>query len=459
MRVEAVVRAVRLGAFTSVLVAPFLFGAVERSIWIPLCQLWIALGIISFSLTLADPTRGTPSGRSAFVALLPVHLLFLIQLCPLPGFILRFISPGSYAAYFLPDLHDGKWRPITVSMGATLEAWIYVAGLQSIFSIMQGFSAQARRQATHLLLLLSLVVAIEGLWQSRSEHPDWTYGLIPVAAPLGLQNAGFGLYLNRNHFATMSAIGAALAAGLGMSAFKRRKGGHPLLHDQNELAWIISMGGTTGLLLLATASSGSRSGLLAAIFGIGVAITGRIERRSVLISIGGVVALALGVILSGAAAVERFLQASTISIRVPAWLDIITITRFFPAFGAGIGTFAAAYWPYQMNARYEFWQHAHNEYIEWIVEGGVVGLAVAFVALREFRARYQIEELQLEPLKSVLAAFAFQAFFDFPARIPANAAFVVSLVALTLVPRRKSGESRLRLEDGHSEDETRACKE
>lgn len=430
MRVDAAVSAIRLGAFASVLVAPFLFGAVERSIWIPLCELWIALGIISFRLTSADPSRRRSSGDPAFLALLPVHILFLIQLCPLPVFVLRFISPGSYAAYVLPDLHDGKWHPISVSIGATLEAWIYVAGLEGLFFCLSGASRDGRRRMLCAIAVASLALGAEGLWQSRSAHPDWLYARVPIFAPVGLQNSTFGPYFNRNHFATITALGAALCAGLAATRVQLERG-RSLLQDQTSLAWVVSWAGASGFLLLTTAASGSRSGLLAALFGVSVVLVRKFERRHLLASLTIILGLSVALLLTGAFAIERLANSTIVASRVPAWLDIVTVLRFFPAFGSGIGAFSAAYWPYQMNVRYEVWLHAHNDYLEWIIEGGLLGLIVLFVVVRRLRRSVLIEAAGREPLLAAVSAFAVQAFFDFPARIPANAAFFVCLLALT----------------------------
>ena len=76
------------------------------------------------------------------------------------------------------------------------------------------------------------------------------------------------------------------------------------------------------------------------------------------------------------------LTSSSYGERTQIWRDAIRAWPSVPTWGTGLGSFAAAAAPYFGHATGVKYTHAENEYIEWLVEGGVVGLGlgIAFVA-------------------------------------------------------------------------------
>lgn len=413
---------------------PFLAGGVYRSVWVPLCQLWLGLGLAT-ALVRSRSGRNGPdeTGLSVSRALLPLHALFALQLIPLPGAFLRLLSPGSFAVHFLPDPGAWAFRPLSVSPAATIEAWLYVAGLQGLFLGLQGIPARQRQTALHLLLGMAVILAAEGLWQSRSPHPYHFYGVIPVEVEMGFQTSIFGPYFNRNHFATITSMGAGLAAGLAASIVVEGRGLIRLLRQPAALARVVVLCGAAGFLALTSAASGSRSGALAALVALAL-LSYRTFGKRVLFAtvvIAGVV-----VALSGSAVFYRLMQVDVLASRWAPWVDMTSLFRFFPVFGSGIGTFGSAYWPYQRNVTYEYWPHAHNDYLQWLIEAGLLGIAVLSVVLRRFYGAVRFTAWGGEACLGAAAAFATQAFFDLPVRIPASVAVLVCVFALVATRRR-----------------------
>lgn len=418
-------------AFASAALTPFWFGTVERAQWIPLWELWLGLGLLS---GLLDPLARRParSGSAAISrALLPVHALFALQLLPLPASALRMVSPASFAAHFLPDPGDGRWRPISVSPGATAEAWLYVAGLQGLFIAIQGLAPQKRRAGVQVLIVAMGLLAAEGLWQSRSAHPFWLYGTIPVRLPSGFETALFGPYLNRNHFATVMAIGCGACAGLASTLIHEGGGFVRLLSRTSQLSLVVAFAGASVAFLVTAVASGSRSGALAC----AVVLTWfalRTIRRPVLV---GLLFLGFGALaFSGAAAMERLQGLDIVTSRLAPWKDMTNLLRFFPLFGSGFGTFAATYWPYQRNVTYEFWQYAHNDYLQAATEGGILGLVTMAAVAGRLRRSLRPSSGLGDVLRGGLWAFAIQAALDFPSHVPANAAVMVCLAAACTAP-------------------------
>ena len=438
-RSEGPLRALAWLGFASACATPFVSGAVYRSVWIPLAQFWLGLGLIAaFLRSRGGVDQDRNLGSAVSRALLPVHALFALQLIPLPAAFLRLVGPGSHAAHFLPDPADGRFRPLSVSPDATVEAWLYFAGLQGLFFALRGFPTERRRGLLHALLVVILLLASEGLWQSRSAQPYRLYGLIEVPVPSGFETAVFGPYLNRNHFATPVAMGAGLAAGLAASLVLQNGGLIHLLSLPSVLSRVILLAGAAGFLAVTCAASGSRSGALAALAAIGFAGARTFGKRVLLATLGlGAITIAL----TGSATFERLMRLDIVSSRWAPWVDMTTLFRFFPLFGSGIGTFAAAYWPYQRNVSYEFWQYAHNDYLQWLIEGGVAGILVLVLVLRAIKQAVVVDAQVREACHAAALAFGAQALLDFPSHVPASAAILVTVFALATPGRPVSQQA------------------
>ncbi len=433
MRLDRIRRTIAGCALTSAGLTPFLFGTVQRSEWIPLFALWLGLGLVSARLERPGNDGLCGAGVAVSRALLPLHAFFMLQLVPLPAQLLRLISPGSFAAHFLPDPGDGRFRPISVSQGATVEAWLYVAGLQGLFLAVQGMPEPRRKSFVHALLAVLAVLAGEGLWQSRSAHPYWLYGIVPVVLPSGFETGTFGPYLNRNHFATLMAVGCGLSAGLASTLVRERGSLGALLSRPDRLARAVLLSGIALFFVVVSVASGSRSGALAAIVVVAWFSARAIGKAPVIAGMSvGLAALAL----SGAAATDRLQRLDLFESRLKPWMDMTTLFRFFPAFGSGFGTFAVTYWPYQRNASYEFWQHAHNDYLQAAIEGGALGILAIGLALQGLRKFIKADPALRDPLLGACGAFALQAGLDLPSHVPANAAVLVCVLALSTIDNR-----------------------
>jgi O-antigen ligase len=95
-----------------------------------------------------------------------------------------------------------------------------------------------------------------------------------------------------------------------------------------------------------------------------------------------VVGLALALEVGLAPVLERFSVEG--SLKDARW-DIFAsstaaIGQFFP-FGSGIGTFPEVYRRFQPDEIAQFVNHAHNDYIEYLFEGGLIAAAVILLLL------------------------------------------------------------------------------
>jgi O-antigen ligase len=128
--------------------------------------------------------------------------------------------------------------------------------------------------------------------------------------------------------------------------------------------------------------------------------------------------------------------------RLTIWRDTLRIVRAFPVFGTGVGTFADAMFVYQQTARQVLFNHAHNEYLQVLTEGGAVMLAIVFAGLifliRAARLRLAGDEGAHRFIRigacAALVAVAVQSVWETGLRAPANLLLAAILAALAVRP-------------------------
>ena len=424
-------------ALLSLLLAPFAFGAVSSTVWAPLAWLWIALGCFSLVKARHSATGTASSALSSLTpALIAVHALIAIQLIPLPPSVLRVLSPGSYAVRYIPPMAPETWAPLTASPTGTGQAWLFFAGLHGLAIVLFQSSVAVRSSRMNRMFAgmaaVGAILAVAGLVQAASAHPYWLYGVFKVPGAGAHERGIFGPYYNRDHYSNIIAIAASVAAGL-LARRIPRDGPRPALRMINSPDFPGTLALFAGLVLMLTASaaSGSRGGLAAISVGVLVGLSSPFLARPRL-ALGS--ALLLIVVLFGTgvpSAIERMTDVDFETSRLVVWRDTFRLLEFFPVFGCGIGAFAPAYWPYQRVVRFEYWPHAHNEYLQWVLEAGLIGILMTLYAIRAaWRAAPRVvRTLEVRPALAGLSAAMVHAVVECSLRIPANATWAAMLLA------------------------------
>ncbi len=129
------------------------------------------------------------------------------------------------------------------------------------------------------------------------------------------------------------------------------------------------------------------------------------------------------------------------SYRLGVWRDALRATASSPLIGFGLGTFAEALPPFKRSAGELDIEHAENDYIEVLAEGGLLGFLLVSGGIVTFGAsvtrglRSQGDRL----LRGIgvgalagLVALAVHSAGDFNLRIPSNAFLAACLATLAL---------------------------
>lgn len=294
------------------------------------------------------------------------------------------------------------------------------------------------RKATFAIIIFGGLLSFGAILQKLAS-PDAIYGIreTPQAIP-------FGPYVNQHHFASLMVLlsGVAVAHIFGDGVSKQAK----LLIALSALIM--------GISVPMTSSRGGVISYAAMIFMVVLFTFARKGSRSVrrlVPAIGGL--LAIGIIgvgsilfLGGSDSLLRGIgmqsTADVSSGRLHFWSVGFEIFKANPIFGAGLDAFAVAYTRFDTwNGRFRV-EQAHNDYLQALADGGVIGFAcvVGFVFLFVRKAYSRIATAEAFQRVTATGAFAgctgvlLHSFFDFPLRTSGNAFFFLLVASLAVVP-------------------------
>lgn len=262
-----------------------------------------------------------------------------------------------------------------------------------------------------------------------------------------------GTFANRNHFAGYLEICIGAAVGLIVASPMRRVA---LRGWRERLRYWLSLAQDSrlfarvavGVFFIALILSQSRMGNVAAVGGLcaaGLALL--LARRR-----GGVLA---GMLLIGSVLLidiwlfgrwfgidqlaERYAAVTTdATTRLDLFDDVRRMVPDYGWIGSGLGTFMLAYPAYRSPAIQGFVDHAHNDYAQFLIETGVIGIVLlAALVLCTVARAILILRRRHDPLTQGVAAAALTAMSalaihsaaDFNLQIPANAATLIALMA------------------------------
>jgi O-antigen ligase len=426
--------------------APLALGAVHEPVFVPLLGLGGAAGLAAWARARRAEARGRelpplPGAR----LLLALHALVLLQLVPLPPRLLRLVSPGSFAFHEQVALVPLRsWLPVSVNPADTARGLAFLAGMSllylAVFRELAPDEAWRRRLAA-MVVGVGLLLILVGLVQAASLHPTTIYGVWKPVWDWGV----FGPYVSKNHFAGYLVMAIPLAFAFAAEAFQK-------LRDDWEgrrVGWV-ALGGRAGnalvrhtavalALVIGLLAARSRGGFTAFLLSAAAlpAVLPRRRQAAVLVLAVGVAAFAW--VETGWSARSFDLAHARLG-RLDLWADALRMFPHFPALGAGFNAFGTSYLRYQTVATTEWYGEAHNEYLQALLDMGLVGAgltaALLVVLFRRAGAFARRSILRCGLFASLLALAAHNV-VEFNWQIPANAATFVALAALAVAPPRR----------------------
>lgn len=386
--------------------------------------------------------------RLAWLALAAMSLILLVpllQLLPLPEAIWRLPAARQLLAQDLQtagvDALHYRW---TLTPSATLHALLSLLPAVAAFMGALALERRSQRQLLGLLVVLGMISLLLGILQVVG-GPGSALILFPQWNP-----AMSGVFANPNHQGLMLVVTMLLGTGLAADAARRRREDHA--PRWAPWPWI----GIVVLTILVIPSTGSRAGLLLAVLGMAAVLPAlgvirlrqRHSRRPNLLGLLTI----LGVVVVGVAATYGWTQADAMGDLRPKLLRATWALGWQHApLGSGMGSFVQVFAqeaPTTLLQR-EYINHAHNEYVQWWLEGGLMALltlvtSLVVLALATLRLRFAGQGARMLAMPALIAVVAFllHSWVDYPLRTPALmlvAALLAGIVVSTAARTRRSG--------------------
>jgi putative inorganic carbon (HCO3(-)) transporter len=387
-------------------------------------------------------------------ALLGAWLAYLaLQWTPLPAGVVRALSPQAAAVHALAAPYaasstTGAWITLSIDPNASFVFWLKSCAYTVAF-----FLALALGGTRPRARLIALVLVLSGLAQAvygGLMHLSGT-NLEIFGAQIPHSSQASGGFVNRNHLAGFLEITLALGIGLMVGGLREtgQRNWRQFWRDIVEL--LLSAKAPLRLFLvamvIALVMTRSRMGNTAFFSSLliagGVALAlSRHATRSTVLLIASLIAIDIFIVGSWFG-VEKTMQrieqttSHDVEEREDPTVYALDMARDYPLFGAGAGTFATAFMRYRGPDIRAFFDHAHNDYTQFLVETGALGaaligilplMALVLAVLALSRRRDPLARGFAFAVVMGVSSIAIHSTADFNLQIPANAfAFMVLL--------------------------------
>ncbi len=304
----------------------------------------------------------------AKAAVIGIAVLPLLQLIPLPPGWWQAL-PGQGVRHQMLTLAGlgNSWQPLSVEPVGTAISAVLTIGFAVLIAMLMRLSDRDFRSVLLLAFGLVLLGILIGMVQVVTD------GQFPNPHNIVMGPTLQGLYANKNHMAAILAVTILLAGFIIV----------PRFFVSHRRLWVSL--GYIAFVLVCIISTNSRAGL--ALGGVAALIvlhdqTRKIDWRYKLAGLG-MLALLAGLILSTAAfelVSGRFEDVdSDLRWRIATWSWPLA-ERYWIS-GSGAGSFATLFAANEQLAwvKPTFVNHAHNEYLQLVIEFGMAGIAVLVV--------------------------------------------------------------------------------
>ncbi len=433
-----------------------IFAPLFRSGQPPLAILVLELLALALIL-LALWQPGTALTRRESLRLIALLCLPLFYLVPLPEFLAQLL-PGRqpyWEAFALLGIPEGQWFSLSLYPRETASAFLLLLVPVGVFLAVRRLEYRQVLRLIYLLLGIACFQALLGLLQYMAARG----GSSPQFLGLSIQGlpSASGTYTNRNHLAGLLNLVFPLALALAIFNIGHRERNRQK-NWRDQVVFFASLRGHLAffygmialLLLLGIIFTRSRAGIALSMMGILLStllFARRIGGDNVYGTVGTVIALTIGSALTiglipvldrfsvgGAAQDARWAVFS-------ATLD--GIGTFMPL-GSGPGNYPDLFPRFQpLSLGHWFINHAHNDYLEWLFETGILGgLLIALFLWAYFRRWGQVWTTKawsrfrfLQIASGIgLLLMLLHSLVDFNLHIPANIVFFAFLAGVFFSP-------------------------
>ena len=297
----------------------------------------------------------------------------IFQAIPLPLPLLSLLSPQRTAlTSALSPVSPESFAPIAVDPAAHMLWFLTLAGCCAAFFLLRDVTFRLQNRLFIAVLPLFAVAGLEAL-----------LGLLQIA---GGAPEAVGSYNSRDHYCCILEITLPLTITFGLLFWQRRQESSsiwPVL--QATGCWMIS-----GLLTLGILFSLSRAGwidsVLALLVMVSLLLFPRVPSFGLRLGIVGgflLVVFAIFLFASPGAMLNRLVGTLTPDAegRIYIWHELVPLLHQFRWFGTGLMGFDPVFLKYQAIVNARRIDFAHDDFLQYLIELGVVGFIPLLVGL------------------------------------------------------------------------------
>jgi O-antigen ligase len=352
------------------------------------------------------------------------------------------VPPAGGARFFTaaPGGRWSGWRAISLSVPAGVERLLWYVALLTGFLVVRRRVIDPEVDARYRNALYGtfIALAVFGLIQAATSNGK-VFWIRAVPGP----GSPFGPYVNPTNFASVMELAVPWLTGHAIAVVR-----DPRRSWMDLLRRPVTVVGAL-LCVLAALASASRFPALA----IGASLT--LLALFVPRGLGARLTVAAAAVAGWAGAffllrgsalgtrVQELLDSTAGGVsevnRLVAWEAALPMLSDFRWVGVGLGAFRDAFVRYMPTGEMLLWSQLHNDYLQFLIEAGIVGgvllawLVVAFWArtLRPLRAPGPMD-FEYIGLLLGLGSLSLHGLVDFNHQIPANALLFVAMAAIAV---------------------------
>jgi len=342
--------------------------------------------------------------------------------------VLAFVQTLSFGSLEVASLT--VWNTISADPYQTRFFALQMLALTACLALFYRYAHDERRIRVLVYTILGVAIAsaIFGILRHTTQHQ--TGFVLPLLKP----NQGYGQFINKNHFAYLMEMAFGLGLGIIMGGVKRER--LPIYFALLLPIW-------TGLVL-----SNSRGGILAMLIQIVVATLFLMRRQPVALKAVLVIVLAVGILFGtlwvGGDRLASNFEAATNELsttragasRNEIWRATLKMFAAHPILGVGLGGYWIGITAYHDASGLMTPQEAHNDYLELLSSGGVIGFAIgvwfAVAVVRAARQNLLAGNMSTVRLGAILGivGVAAHSLVDFGLHILVNAIVFLALIMM-----------------------------
>jgi O-antigen ligase len=280
------------------------------------------------------------------------------------------------------------------------------------------------RVLIYTILAVAIASAVFGILRHTTQRE------VGFVLPLLKPNQGYGQFINKNHFAYLMEMAFGLGLGLAIAGGVKR--------ERLLIYFALLLPIWTALVL-----SNSRGGILAMLVQIVVAALFLMSRQSVVLKAVLVIVLVAGILVGtlwlGGDRLASNLEAATSELsttragasRNEIWRATLKMFAAHPILGVGLGGYWIGITAYHNASGLMTPQEAHNDYLELLSSGGVIGFAIGvwFVVAVVRAARQNANKARWGAILGIVGVAA-HSLVDFGLHIFVNAIVFLALIMI-----------------------------